>query len=367
MGTEELTIGELARRSGLTPKALRLYDRCDLLPPQRVDPFTGYRYYAAGQIGRARLIARLRSIGMGLEQIRQVADLPSADAARELRAWWLQEQADARTRADEVAALLTVLRRHPTMEEDTMTVTTENTTPTHAARSEQGPVRASQQDAHLIRDLPGGATLLAIADGFGSDDDFAARVLDTLARSLTSTVATGASDPLTALGTAWRSAVALLPTKDDARDVGAAVTAAVLQGDQLAIAHLGDVRLLVVHEGTDERVIEPVTRDHTYIASQVAAGRLTADEAAAHPGRATLNRALAPDAPTAPDLILRRVHSGQRVVLLSDGVHAVLDPSTLGEALAGPGTPADAVRTLTELTLAAGAPDNLSVLVADVP
>lgn len=68
----DLTIGELARRSGLSAKALRLYDASDLLPARSVDPFTGYRRYAADQVHRARLIARLRGIGMGLAQVRAV-------------------------------------------------------------------------------------------------------------------------------------------------------------------------------------------------------------------------------------------------------------------------------------------------------
>lgn len=61
---EQLSIGEFARMSGLTPKALRLYDELDLVAPERVDPFNGYRWYAHEQLDQARLVARLRLIGM---------------------------------------------------------------------------------------------------------------------------------------------------------------------------------------------------------------------------------------------------------------------------------------------------------------
>ncbi len=67
---EHLSIGEFARTSGLTPKALRLYDELGLLTPTRVDPFNGYRWYAPEQLDRARLVARLRLIGMPLARIR---------------------------------------------------------------------------------------------------------------------------------------------------------------------------------------------------------------------------------------------------------------------------------------------------------
>jgi protein phosphatase len=62
-------IGEFARLSRLSPKALRLHDELGLLPPARVDPGSGYRWYAAGQLSQARLVASLRQIGVPLTQI----------------------------------------------------------------------------------------------------------------------------------------------------------------------------------------------------------------------------------------------------------------------------------------------------------
>ena len=64
-----MSIGEFARLSRLSAKALRLYDELGLLPPARVDPDSGYRWYAAGQLDNARLVASLRQIGVPLAQI----------------------------------------------------------------------------------------------------------------------------------------------------------------------------------------------------------------------------------------------------------------------------------------------------------
>jgi len=58
-----MSIGEFARSSGLSLKALRLYDELELLPPARVDPGSGYRFYEVGQLEQARLVAALRQIG----------------------------------------------------------------------------------------------------------------------------------------------------------------------------------------------------------------------------------------------------------------------------------------------------------------
>ena len=67
-----MSSGEFARTSGLTRKALRLYDELGLLTPTRVDPQSGYRFYAPAQLEQARLVAWLRRLGMPLAEIRSI-------------------------------------------------------------------------------------------------------------------------------------------------------------------------------------------------------------------------------------------------------------------------------------------------------
>ncbi|WP_156095170.1 MerR family transcriptional regulator, partial [Nocardia lijiangensis] len=69
---ELITIGALARASGLTASALRFYADCGLLTPAEVDAATGYRYYTPSQCERAVLIRRLRGIDLSLEAITEV-------------------------------------------------------------------------------------------------------------------------------------------------------------------------------------------------------------------------------------------------------------------------------------------------------
>ena len=74
-------IGEMARDSGLSPSALRFYDRAGVLVPARVEPVSGYRWYSGEQLGEARLLARLRQVGMPLPDVRLVlAGWSGADA-----------------------------------------------------------------------------------------------------------------------------------------------------------------------------------------------------------------------------------------------------------------------------------------------
>lgn len=68
----ELSIGAFARRSRLSMRALRLYERIGVLKPVRVDASNRYRWYAERQLGVARLIGLLRSLDMPLAQVAEV-------------------------------------------------------------------------------------------------------------------------------------------------------------------------------------------------------------------------------------------------------------------------------------------------------
>ncbi|MFH9944820.1 MerR family transcriptional regulator [Streptomyces murinus] len=88
-----LTIGAFAARARLSAKALRLYDRLGLLAPAYVDASSGYRYYRAAQVERARLVALLRQLDMPLARIAEVAGAEGAAAARLLDAYWADVEA----------------------------------------------------------------------------------------------------------------------------------------------------------------------------------------------------------------------------------------------------------------------------------
>ncbi|KOG14902.1 MerR family transcriptional regulator [Streptomyces viridochromogenes] len=91
---ELLTIGAFAARARLSAKALRLYDRLGLLAPTHVDEVSGYRYYRADQIERARLVALLRQLDMPLARIAEVVEAPDgAAAAARLDAYWADVEA----------------------------------------------------------------------------------------------------------------------------------------------------------------------------------------------------------------------------------------------------------------------------------
>ncbi len=93
---DRMTIGEFARQTQLTQKALRLYDALGLLEPRFTDPQSGYRYYASDQLERAQLIAWLRQLEMPLNRIAVMLELDGPSAASELIAYWREIEAQMR-------------------------------------------------------------------------------------------------------------------------------------------------------------------------------------------------------------------------------------------------------------------------------
>ena len=118
-------IGQLARESGLTVSALRFYDGAGVLVPARVDPQSNYRWYSDDQVPTARLIARLRRVGMPLAELCRVlehrADRPVVEQLLRAHLQRLEDGlADARR---ELSAALSLLDLESTMTTTTLTTT----------------------------------------------------------------------------------------------------------------------------------------------------------------------------------------------------------------------------------------------------
>ncbi|MFW6695168.1 MerR family transcriptional regulator [Streptomyces sp. MAR4 CNX-425] len=349
-----LTIGAFARASRLSPKALRLYDRLGLLTPASVDPVTGYRRYAPEQLEQARLVAWLRRLGMPLARIRYVRSLDAAAAAGEIRAFWAQVEADTAARRDLAAFLVDHLSgRDPDMPLEIR----------YAALSDTGLVRAGNQDTAYA-----GSRLLAVADGYGDRGAPAsAAAVDALKRLETDGVPAG--DLLNvlqdAIGRATGAVHGVTPagaSAGDAGDAGTTLTAMLWTGAQLALVHIGDSRAYLLRDGE----LFQITHDHTVVQSMIDDGRLTPAEAASHPQRSLLVRALGRGADATADLRLHDARRGDRYLLCSDGLSAVVPGGEIHRVLARSGGPGETVRALVGLANDSGGPDNVSCVVADV-
>ncbi|MCZ7374366.1 MerR family transcriptional regulator [Micromonospora sp. WMMC250] len=349
-----MTIGVFAQAAGLTPKALRLYDQVGLVPPAAVDAESGYRLYDPAQVPSARLVAQLRGIGMPLATIRVVCGLDPAAAAEAVTAYWRRVTADTAARA----RLATILVDHLSEGGATMSDPSTTIAVRYAARCDTGLVRDSNEDAAYASDR-----LLVVADGMRGPGGAAASAAAVDALTPLALVDAPAVDLVTMLAAAVADAdrsVRALATDD--HQPGTTVTAVLRSGSQLALAHVGDTRAYLLRDGE----LSLLTRDHTWVQAQVDQGRLDGDAAAAHPQRALLVRALGAGTQVEVDLALRTARPGDRYLLCSDGLSAVVDRAAVWSAVAAPTGPAQTVRALVELALAQGAPDNIACVVADV-
>ncbi|WP_328496543.1 MerR family transcriptional regulator [Streptomyces sp. NBC_00414] len=369
--TTMMTIGAFSKACRLSPKALRLYDELELLRPARVDPETGYRYYAPEQLEQARLVVWLRRLGMPLAGIRRVGALEPTAAAREIRAFWSRVEAETAARRDLASFLVDHLTRPltgPLAESPAGMSPGKETTMTmlelrYSALSDTGRVRPANQDTAYA-----GTRVLAVADGFGSGGAPASGAAVEALKFLD-------DEPLPAGGVLNLLEDAVQGATEAVREVagptdpesGTTLTAMVWTGSRLALVHIGDSRAYLLRDGELFRI----THDHTVVQSMLDEGRLTPEEAAVHPQRTLLLKALTGGGPAsapapAPDVRLHDARAGDRYLLCSDGLPTVVPEDTIKETLTASSTPADAARTLIATTHASGAPDNVSCVVADV-
>lgn len=234
----------------------------------------------------------------------------------------------------------------------------------YAARSDVGLVRQANEDSGYAA-----PHLLVVADGMGghaAGELASATVVATLAELVDGDrLPLTDSDALPELESAVKAAGAsigqVITEEPDLAGMGTTLTGTYLLDHQLAIVHVGDSRAYLLRDG----VLSQITHDHTYVQTLVDTGRITADEAAVHPRRSLLMRAIDGSQPVEADLFFHDVLPGDRLLLCSDGLAGTVSDDELRQ-LMSEGDPTGTVIACVDLALARGAPDNVTVVVADV-
>jgi protein phosphatase len=230
-----------------------------------------------------------------------------------------------------------------------------------AAGSHKGMIREGNEDSGYA-----GPRLLAIADGMGgaaAGEVASSEAISTIV-SLDDDVP--GSDLLTSLGTAVQRAndqLRMMVEEDPQLEgMGTTLTALLWTGQRLGLVHVGDSRAYLLRDG----VLTQITQDHTWVQRLVDEGRITEEEATTHPQRSLLMRALGSGDHVEPDLSIREVRAGDRYLICSDGLSAVVSHQTIEDTLASYQGPQETVQELIQLALRGGGPDNITVIVADV-
>jgi serine/threonine protein phosphatase PrpC len=228
-----------------------------------------------------------------------------------------------------------------------------------AAISDVGRVRKNNEDSGYA-----GEHLVVIADGVGGAA--AGELASTVAVQTIRRIDTAPeSDLLEILAGAVHRANDRLGelVEDDpaVEGMGTTLTAALFDGERIGLAHIGDSRAYLYRD--DE--LQQLTTDHTWVQSMVDEGEITAEEARTHAHRNVILKVLQGRTTDEPDLSVHRLQAGDRLLLCSDGLSDYVDIERI-ERVMGLTTVEQIAGELVQLALDAGAPDNVSVVVAEI-
>ncbi len=234
-----------------------------------------------------------------------------------------------------------------------------------SARSADGLQRNGNEDSAFVS-----GRLIAVADGMGghAGGEVASRIaikaLQQLASVLTNTEIDSESVEdlfLNSIHTIDQNLNDYVSEVDEVRGMGTTLTALLMVEKHAALLHVGDSRCYRLRSN----VLEQLSNDHTVIQELLDQGAITTADIAEHPQRSVLTQALMGHGTVVPVLQLFEVKEKDRFLLCSDGLSSVLTEKEI-KSLLKKSDSAEAVKALVEATYINGAPDNVTVIVADI-
>ncbi|HSK22146.1 MAG TPA: Stp1/IreP family PP2C-type Ser/Thr phosphatase [Egicoccus sp.] len=223
-----------------------------------------------------------------------------------------------------------------------------------------GRVRTGNEDAFLIAE-----SVFAVADGMGghlAGEIASAKALEPV-EALDGKVFGDSGDADAALRAAVIEANDIVSQMADDepayRGMGTTLTAAMLEGTRLHLAHVGDSRAYLLRGGR----FEQLTDDHTLVQHLIDEGQITREEAASHPQRSIITRAIGVSHDVEVDSMTIEIEPGDQVLLCSDGLTGVLDDGHIAQELASGDDDRKVIGRLIEAANQRGGPDNITVVI----
>jgi serine/threonine protein phosphatase PrpC len=226
-----------------------------------------------------------------------------------------------------------------------------------AARSAIGLRRSGNEDSAITS-----ANLIAVADGMGGHAG--GEVASAIAiKELTKLIPISQSIHIDADSIEDIDLEIARVANDDPelRGMGTTLTALLLHEDRIALMHIGDSRAYRLRDGE----LEQLSLDHTVLQELIDQGKLTIAEANDHPQRSLLTQVLMGSGNLDPVLVVYERKAGDRYLLCSDGLSSVLTNKEI-KSLLKKSKREDAVAALVDATYVNDAPDNVTVIVADI-
>ena len=222
-----------------------------------------------------------------------------------------------------------------------------------------GRVRDGNEDSYLIAD-----SVVAVADGMGghvAGEVASATALEPL-RALDGRIFSDPTEALTALRDAVVDAnekVSKAAEEEPSyRGMGTTLTAALLEGRRLHVAHVGDSRAYLLRDGN----FSQLTDDHTLVQHLIDEGQLTKEEAATHPQRSVVTRAIGVSPDVDVDAMSLELRPADQVLLCSDGLTGVVPDERIAQVLLEVDDIDTALDRLVDMANDAGGPDNITAV-----
>ena len=237
-----------------------------------------------------------------------------------------------------------------------------------AALTHPGLVRGNNEDAYAI--VPE-QDLYIVSDGMGGHaggETASSIVVEALPRLLRERVGPGPV-PDADLHEVLRTTLLELSRtvrQEAARRVGlagmgATVVLALVRDDRVTVAHMGDSRAYRLRAGE----LVQLTEDHSVVGILLRRGEIRPEDVDGHPARGRITRFIGMGAQVDPDVATFELVPGDRLLLCSDGLAGVVPDDEIAAVLSEHDEPADTCRRLVDAALAAGGPDNVTVLIAE--
>jgi PPM family protein phosphatase len=229
-----------------------------------------------------------------------------------------------------------------------------------AGRTDAGRVRRRNEDSFVL-DPP----LFAVADGMGGAQagEVASRLAAAAFREYHDADRLEPAERVEAIiQEANRRIYERARTDSEASGMGTTVTAAILTNGRVSIGHVGDSRAYRIRNGELERL----TEDHSLVADLMRSGRLTPEEADAHPQRSVITRALGTDAEVDVDTVTVDVEPGDLFLLCSDGLTTMVPEEDILRIAQEADDLNEAARTLVRAANSGGGEDNITVVLFKV-
>lgn len=144
-------------------------------------------------------------------------------------------------------------------------------------------------------------------------------------------------------------------------EMGTTLIAAVIMNHKLYVTHVGDSRLYIFREGE----IHQLTNDHSYVMELVRLGKITREEAAVHPNRNIITRAVGTRETVEADTIIENLFEGDIILICSDGLSTMVDDWEMKEILSRNENQEQKVQALIDKANENGGLDNISIIMIE--